>query len=156
MSANFNNSVPAAPSNAKNVTWQSDVSGNISAYLPTVEQTASNVDLTAQVANIGTATLITPAASGLFRVSVYIILTSVGTTSTLPSVVISWTDPDSSVAQSVTLTAASPSGNTTTTLAQGTFVIDAKISVVIQYATTSYASTGSAMQYALHIRTEAL
>lgn len=154
MSANFNNTTPVVPVNSVNVIWQSDASGNISASIPTSEQTASNVDLTAQVANVSTSTLLTPTASVLFRISAYIMLTSVGTTSTLPSVVLSWTDTDNSVSQSITLTASSPSGNTTTTFAQGTFVINAKTAVAIQYATTGYASSGSAMQYALHIRIE--
>jgi hypothetical protein len=117
----------------------------------------ATVDLTAQTANVGSTTLYAVPASGagVYRVSCYVIVTSVGTTSTLPSCVIGWTDKDNSVVQSFTLTPTN-TGNTTTTFQQATMVLDGKASTNITYSTTGYASTGSAMQYAIHIKVEAL
>jgi hypothetical protein len=160
MATNFNDTTPAAPSNGVNVKWQTDGSGNNSAYLPatTQELVSANLDLTAQNANITTATLYTPSASGLYRISAYIIVTTVASTgaatSTLPSVTIGWTDKDNSTAQTLVLTPTN-AGNLLTTYQQASCVIDALTAVAITYATGSYASnTASQMQYALHIRIE--
>lgn len=160
MATNFNDTTPAAPSNGVNVKWQTDGSGNNSAYIPAVAQeiVSASLDLTAQSANITTATLYTPSASGLYRVSAYIIVTTVASTgagtSTLPSVTIGWTDKDNSTAQTLVLTPTN-AGNLLTTYQQASCVIDALTAVAITYATGSYASnTASQMQYALHIRIE--
>jgi len=120
--------------------------------IPVIAQT---VDLTAQTANIGSTQLISlgPGGAGMYRVSVYAIVTSVGTTSTLPAVNVIFTDRNNSVSQTIAITATN-SGNATTTLAQGQAFISAKASTVISYSTTGYASTGAAMQYALHIKLE--
>lgn len=112
---------------------------------------------TAQVANIAATTLGTPVSSGRYRVSGYIVLTTVdGASSTLPSIVITWTDPDNNTAQSLTLTPTN-AGNVLTTLQQETAIISAKIAVAIQYATSGYASgTPATMAYAVHLVLERL
>jgi len=112
---------------------------------------------TAQTANIGATTLVTPGASGSFRVAGYIVVTTVaGTSSTLPSIVITWTDPDNNTAQSLTLTP-TDAGNILTTLRQATAIISAKTGVAVQYATTGYASDPAAtMQYAIRLVLEKL
>jgi hypothetical protein len=117
----------------------------------------ATVDLLAQTANIGSTTLYAVPAlgAGLYRVSCYAIVTSVGTTSTLPTCTIGWTDKDNSTVQTLNLTATS-TGNALTTFTQGTMVLDGKASTNITYSTTGYASSGSAMQYAIHIKVEAL
>ncbi len=114
-------------------------------------------DLTAQAANITAQTLYTPAATGLYRVSVSIIVTQAATTSsTLPSVVLAWTDGDNSTVQSFTMTATN-AGNTLTTYATGTAIINAKLSTAISWTSTGYLSSGATpMQYAVHVRAEAL
>lgn len=158
MSANFNDTTPAAPTNGVNVKWQTDGSGNDSAYVPAFAQeiTSASVDLTGQHANIATATLFTPVTSGLYRVSAYIIVTTVSSPgSTLPSVTIGWTDKDNATPQTIVLTPTN-AGNTLTTYQQASCVIDAVTAVAITYATGSYASGGVAMNYALHLRIEAL
>lgn len=118
------------------------------------------IDLTAQSADVGAATLYSVPASGagLYRVTAYIIVTTVASTgaatSTLPSVVITWTDSDNSTSQTKTLTATN-GGNLLTSYEQALMVVDAKASTTIQYSTSGYASdTASQMQYAVHIRAE--
>lgn len=159
MSTNFSNSVPAAPSGNQLVTFQTDGSGNMSAYVPDSSEqiTPSNVDLTAQAADISATTLYTPANSGIYRISAYIVVTVVDpTSSTLPSVVISWTDADNSTVQSLTLTPTN-AGNVLTTYQEAACVISADATDVITYATSGYASNVSGtMEFALHIRIEAL
>lgn len=114
-------------------------------------------DLTAQGANIGATTLyaVPAGAFGLYRVSIYIIVTQAATTSsTMPAVTITWTDTDSGVAQSFAATATS-AGNTTTTFAQAVVIVDANSSTNIQFSTSGYATSGAtSMQYAIHLRSE--
>ncbi len=50
MSSNFNDTVPAAPAGSTNVSWQTDGSGNDSAYVPTSILTPSNVSIVSLVA----------------------------------------------------------------------------------------------------------
>lgn len=152
---NLNDTTPAAPAGGTNVKWQEDVSGNVSAYAPsTATQTAAE-DLTAQAADITPTTFSTPTASGVFRVSGYIVVTQVATTSsTLPSIVITWVDADNSTPQSLTLTPTS-AGNLLTTFEQATGFISDKAANAIQFATSGYASSGATpMQFALHLRLE--
>lgn len=121
-------------------------------------QNLASVNLTAQTADIGATTLYTPPSGqgGLYRISAYIIVITVdGTSSTLPKVTIGWTDKDNSTAQTFDLTA-TDSGNLLTTLAQAAMVIDAIEAVAITYATSGYASGGTPMAYALHLKIEKL
>ena len=155
MAINLNNTTPAAPASNQNVLWQQDGSGNVSAYLPNTTQQFPGVDLTTQAANIAATTLLATPSAGVYRVSAYIIVTQVATTSsTMPSVVITWTDKDNTTAQTLTLTATS-TGNALTTFAQAMAVLDATSGSNIQYSTTGYVSSGATpMQYALHLRIE--
>ena len=120
---------------------------------------SGTIDLTAQGANVASATLyaVPSSGAGLYRVSCYVVVTQAATTSsTLPSCVISWTDTDNSTVQSFTVTPTN-TGNALTTLQQGVVYLDAKASTNITYSTTGYVSTGATpMQYAVHIRLEAL
>ncbi len=154
MAINLNDTTPAAPAGSTNVAWQEDVSGNVSAYVPSTGGTGP-VDSTGNVADIPGTTIITPASSGLFRITATIIVTVVdAVSSTLPSVVITWTDADNSTGQSFTLTPTN-AGNLLTTFQQANMEINALASGNIQYSTTGYASnTPATMTFALHIRTE--
>jgi hypothetical protein len=158
MASNFNDSVPAAAAGGINVKFLSDGAGNDSAYVPAsaIQLTANDVDLTAQDTSISATNLVASPVAGIYRISVYIIVTTADlVSSTLPSVQITWTDDNNSVAQSVTITPTN-AGNTTTTYQQAIAVINAAASS-IQYATSGYASgTPLAMKYALSIRIEAL
>jgi hypothetical protein len=117
----------------------------------------ATVDLVTQGANIGSTTLYTVPTAGLYRISCYAIVTRVATTSsTLPSCIVGWTDKDNATIQSVAVCGGG-SGNTLTQFCIGTAVVDSAAAVTIQYSTTGYASTGgTSMQYAIHIRLEAL
>ena len=126
------------------------LSGNVNTVL-------AQVNATAQTANIATTTLYAVPATGFYRVSIYITVTSIGTTSTMPSTTITYTDGNSGTNVHSTVTTATATTNSlTTTFAQATYVCYAKTGTNIQYATGSYASTGTAMQYALRIRLESL
>lgn len=155
MAINLNGTTPAAPSGATNVTFQNDVSGNVSAYITSAPGILPGVNLTAQTANISATTLLATTASGMYRVSGYIVVTTVdGVSSTLPKITITWTDANNSAVQSFDLTATS-TGNTTTTSKQGVMVVSALTTTNIQYATSGYVSnTPATMQYALHLTIE--
>jgi flagellar basal body P-ring protein FlgI len=157
VSVNFNSTSPAAPSGTTNVSFQSDGSGNISANVPNGAINTTPINLTAQAANITTTTILTPSASGVYRVSAYIIVSQAATvSSTLPSTTITWTDPDNSTSQSITLTPTN-TGNLLTTYQQASVIFNAKTGIPIQYSTASYATSGATpMQYGLRIRTEQL
>lgn len=157
MASNFNDSTPAAPAGQTNVVWQKDGSGNISASVPAGASTSATVDALTQAADITPTTLLAVTASGRYRVSGYIIVSQASTTSSvLPSIVITWTDPDNSTGQSLTLTPTN-AGNLLTSLQEALAVISAKTGTNVQYATSGYASVGGTpMQFALHIVLEAL
>lgn len=158
MSINLNGTTPAAPSGSTNVIWQKDTSGNVSAYVTSApELTGDDVDLTAQAANIASTDIIASPAAGIYRVSAYISVSqAASSTSTLPSVVITWTDQDSGQAMSLTLTPTS-TGNALTTVEQAAATLSLTSTTALAYSTTSYASSGATpMQYSLHIRVETL
>ena len=159
MSTNFNDSVPAPVAGGVNVKFQTDGSGNDSAYVPAGSFPTSfpGADAVAQAADISATTLLAVTASGLYRISGYIIVTQTATTSSvLPSIVITWTDTDNSTPQSFTLTPTN-AGNVLTTLQQGILIVDALTATNIQYSTTGYASVGgTVMNFGIHLRLESL
>lgn len=117
------------------------------------------VDLTAQQANISATTFYTVPATGMYRISFYAIETRAATTSsTLPTPEIYFTDFDNSTQQYLSATFTSgASVNSLQVLFSGVLAFNAKSGTVIQYLTAGYASVGAtAMQYALHVRLEAL
>ena len=138
-----------------NATTTFQLAGNVVGKI-----TAGTVDLITQAGDVGTTTLyaVPVSGAGLYRVSAYIIVTQAATSSsTLPSVVLTFFDLANLVQQTYTLVPASPTGNTLTTLAAGDFVMAAQALTNIQYATINYASSGGTpMQYALHLRLEAM
>ncbi len=150
--------------------------GKITTILSYPTATAS---LTGVAANVGTGTDVTtktgdlvattwlavPAVgAGMYRVSVYIAITTTAlTSSTMPSTCILWTDRDTSSSLQV-LTTASSTLNSLSTFGQASVVVDAKASTSIQIATgtnctggTTYASSpANAMQYKVRARVETL
>lgn len=157
MSLNLNDTIPAPPAGSTNIHFQRDVAGNASAYIKTPATLNPGVDLAAQVANIATTTLLATPPLGMYRVSAYIVQTVAATSSgTLPSVVVVFTDGDSSVTETLTLTAPS-SANVVGTQALGSATFYAKPTADITYSTTGYASVGAtALAYAIHLRIETL
>lgn len=144
---------------------------NISTVSNGVPAEYATVDLTGQTAAKSATTIYTPAATGMFRVSVYLQITTaaagVASSSILggaTGVVITYNDGDGNVAQSDTVGLMSTAGtivttsatNTTATNLNGTTVIYARTGVAIQYA-IGYTSVGTTpMAYAAHLKVEAL
>lgn len=159
MPSNFNDTTPAAPALGVNVKWQTDGNGNDSAYLAGGGIPTTAIDLTAQTANITPTTLYAVPASfsGLYRVTVFIIVTQAATTSsTLPAVSVVFTDNDNNTSQTLAVTAVN-TGNVLTTFEQGDAVINVKDSTTIQYKTTGTTTVGATpLNYAVHIRIEAV
>ena len=131
----------------------------------------ATVDLTAQAASISATTLYTPAASITFRISAVLQVTQAATVSSIlggtTGIVITYTEPDGSVAQSVIMALNSQSGtqltpasgntgNTTTTQSNGDMIIRAKSGTAIQYAIGYTSSGATPMQYAVHLKCEAI
>jgi hypothetical protein len=143
----------AAPTINATTTFQ--LAGNVVGKI-----TAGTVDLITQAGDVGTTTLyaVPVSGAGLYRVSAYIIVTqAASTSSTLPSVVLTFFDLANLTQQTYTLVPASPTGNSLTTLAAGDFVVAAEALTNITYATSGYASSGGTpMQFALHLRLEAM
>ncbi len=137
---------------------QTDGAGNVSANgTSAVELVSNGFNATGQTANIGATSLIASPTAGRYRVSVYIIVTTVdGASSTLPSIVLTWADP-SGQAQSKTFTATTPTGNSLTTFDSDDAFISLGASAPLAFSTTGYTSgTPATMQYAIHIVVEAL
>ncbi len=119
------------------------------------------VDNTTAVANIGSTILTTPTAAGLYRVTGVVIVNRVASTSsTLPNLILSWTDQDNSTVQSATFVATNPSANSLTTMYQIDAIMSVKASTNITYQTgdsLAYASSGvTSMRYSVRLRTEVL
>lgn len=159
MAANFNATTPAAPALGTNVIPQFDGSGNVSAYVAGGGIPTTAVDLTAQTADISPATLyaVPSGAAGMYRVSVFIIVTQAATTSsTLPAVSVIFTDNDNNTSQTLAATVVD-SGNALTTFEQSEVVINVKDGTTVQYETIGTVTSGATpLNYALHIRIEAI
>lgn len=125
-------------------------------------------DITAQSAAKTATTLCTPGATGMFRISIYEQITTAASSSSIlggaTGTVITYNDGDGNVAQSDTVAMDSTTGtvvttaagNTTTTNLIGVISIYARTGVAIQYA-IGYTSVGvTAMQYAAHLKCEAM
>lgn len=113
-------------------------------------------NLTAQTANVAATTLLAVGAkAGLYLVTVYLVVaTPASVSSTLPDSRIIFTDEDSSAVITVPLTSGL-TGNTTSTFAQATFIVNAKAASNIQFdigQVTPYASAGTPMQFAYRAR----
>ena len=146
--------------------FPSGITASIAAGVATLSgfQTASvaSVDLTVQAAAITTTTLYAVPTSGLYQISFYAkITTAAGISSVLGGTngfQIGYTDPTDSATPTVTvadLITNALSANTTTTAESVICVISAKTGTNITYA-YDYTSSGTAMQYKLSIRVEAI
>lgn len=155
MSVNFNSSLPAPVPGTSVVTFQTDGSGNISAYT-SGSPLASVVNLTAQAAAISTTTLLAVTSAGLYRLSYYANITTAGNAVNLTAT-FGWTD-DSGVAATVT-SASIPcntlGNNSVTSLGLGSIEFYADTSTNITYATALSGAIGVG-QYALRLRLENL
>jgi hypothetical protein len=137
---------------------------NINTVSNGVPSEYATVDLTAQAAAIGATTLYTPAATGMFRITAYLKVTTVdATSSTLGPLTITFTDGTDSVAQSNVMlmatqtgaAATSNSGNTTVSSLSGHMIVYASTSA-IQYAVAYASNVPGTMKYEVHLKVEAL
>jgi len=123
----------------------------------------ATVDLTAQTTALGPTSLINPPLTRMYRISAYLKVTTAGTTSTLGPLTITYTDGTDSVAQSNVMLMADETGaavtlnsiNTTVSVLTGSMIVWVAAGGPIQYA-VAYASTGTAMQYEVHLKLEAM
>lgn len=141
---------------------------NINTVSNGVPSELATVDSVTQSAAITATTIYTPAATGMFRLSVYLQVTRAASTSSIlggaTGVVITYTDGDGSVAQTDTVALRTTAGaiavtsatNTTATNLNGDLIIYAKTGVAIQYAIGYTSVGGTTMQFAAHLKVEAL
>jgi hypothetical protein len=124
----------------------------------------ATADIAATNGATGATTIFTPTYSGWYRVTVYLHITTTGTSPVAGPVTITYTEPDGSVAQSHVLLMANTSGavvtttvnnSTTTGTVTGSIVIYAKTGVAIQYAIAVSGTFGSG-RYQAHIICESL
>jgi hypothetical protein len=116
-----------------------------------------SINLTAQNANISPTSWFT-ATAGLYRISSYIIVEQAASvSSTMPDTQIVWVDRDSGATITANVTAGN-TGNTTSTFAQASTIINPAASSAVKYATgqvTAYASSGATpMLYNYRLRAE--
>lgn len=106
-------------------------------------------------ANIATTTVITPATASGHLIAVEILMTRAATSSsTLPSVVLKWTDSINAVERSQTFTPNNATSNSVTT-SNGSWVVLHYSNTLsnITYETTGYASSGATtMQYFVRVQ----
>ncbi len=123
-----------------------------------IPTTVATVDLTAQGANIGPATLYAVPASGggPYHLSCIGVVTRAGSvSSTLPSCSVTYTDLDSSVSETFQMCATNSTNTIGSLCLQSPIVVSAKGGTNITYTTAGYATAGgTSMQYALHLRAE--
>lgn len=154
--------------------YNSDYNGKITKYnnISTVSNGVpseyATVDLTTQAAAISATTIYTPITTGMFRISVYLQVTRAASTSSIlggaTGVVITYHDGDGNVAQTNTVAlattagaiAVTSAGNSTATNLSGTLLIYANSSTAIQYAIGYTSVGGTTMQFAAHLKVEAL
>ncbi|PYU66606.1 MAG: hypothetical protein DMG49_21605 [Acidobacteria bacterium] len=131
----------------------------------------ATIDITNQNANQGASTFYTTPSSGgagMYRVSAYVVLTTVdAVSSTLPNVQIVFTDQNTNTTITMDATpilagagmgqTAALTNNTVGTAVSGVIAISVGGGTVIQYQTAGYASnTPGTMKYAMHLKLEAL
>jgi len=134
------------------------VAGGIPGIIAKADQTAVGANIAA------TSLFAVPAAgAGMYRVNVYTVVTQAATvSSTLPFGQIIFTDNDTNISNTATVTNTN-TGNTVGSFGAlfsgggAQFIINVKASTTIQFQTTGYATNGATpMQYAIHIKLEFL
>lgn len=137
---------------------------NIATVSNGIPSELATIDSTGLVAAVTTATLYTPAATGMYRISAALKITTTGTAPVAGPITITYTDGDGSVAQSQVMLLQSTTGtvvtttvnnSTTTGTVNGSMVIYAKTGVAIQYAVAASGTFGTGV-YSVHLKCEAL
>ena len=137
------------------IVLQSTLGGNLtvgSVPLPII----ASINAVNQQANIVNTTIlvgsppITPITiAALYALSFAVYITTAATTSsTLPSLTITWTNRTNNAVQTATFSAAVPNSNSFTTMYTGQAIMSVASATNIQYSTAGYASVGgTVMQY---------
>lgn len=121
------------------------------AALATAPKLITSVNLTAQSASIAATDFSGGALTGgLYRISYYVRVTTVDTTSLSITVTFDWTDTTNP-----TWSGAAITGNTTTTTQQDSFLIRADAASAINYSTTVTPGTGDG-RYSLDVTLESV
>lgn len=119
----------------------------------------ATVNSTGNTANISSTTLyaVPSGGAGFYRVSAYLVeTTAASTSSTLPSLTLTWLD-ETGTSQTATIVSGGSASNTVGTYARGDFTVYSEASQNISYATTGYTSVGgTSMAYSVRIRLEYL
>jgi len=136
---------PIAPNDASKFL---DGTGVFSQPVPRAAGTSAN--LTAQSASIGATNLLASAAAGLYRISYYLNVTTVATTSSI-LLTLTWTD-GSGTAQSFSTPAIVK--NTVGYFISDSIVIESGAAQNIAYATTYVSNAAATMQYSLRVHLE--
>ncbi|MES2287366.1 MAG: hypothetical protein V4547_16860 [Bacteroidota bacterium] len=126
--------------------------------------TIATADIAATASATNTATLATPTADGMYRLTCYLKITVTGTSPVAGPVTITYTDADGSVAQSHVMLLQNTSGavvtttvnnSTTTGTVNGSMVMNAKSGTAITYA-IAVSGTYAAGRYTCHFTLERL
>lgn len=125
-------------------------------------QQVGTADIAATASATNTTTLVTPSADGMYRISIYMKITTTGTSPIAGPVTITYTDADGSVAQSHVMLLSNVAGavvtttvanSTTTGTVTGTMIVNAKSGVAITYA-IAVSGTFGAGRYTAHLTCE--
>lgn len=131
-----------------NVLVTFDLSGNMGLAGTLFQKPLAQADITGRTSTIGSTTLLTPGAAGMYRVSVSAYITPASGGSNL-SVTISWTQHGTGFAN----VPVNKSTVVTVDEGFGSVILYADASTNIQYSTT-YSISGSGGSYDLHVRLE--
>jgi hypothetical protein len=108
------------------------------------------VDKSNQNASIGTTTIGTPTATGMYRVAVYQRITTAAGVSSSLTTTIAWTDGG----VTCSLPGAALTGNTTTTVGTFTALVRADGATPVSFSTAYVSNAAGAMKYRLNITLE--
>lgn len=156
MAINLNRTTPAAPAGGTNAIFQTDGAGNVSAYLGSAPLAGAALNLTAQVAAIGTTTFFTTVTAGIYRLSYYLYITTAGNAVNLTGT-FGWTDT-TAVTSSVTTAniACNTLGANSSLIGQpGSLTFYSGSVTTITYATALSGAIGVG-NYSLRLRLESL
>lgn len=115
--------------------------------------TLARVDLTGKTADVSATALWTDQGKGslAYKVEGYTVCTVAGSaSSTLPAIVLSYTDSESNTAVTVTLGTQS-TANAVGTIVRGAANINVKAGTAVTFTTATYASTNAGMTFGVHV-----
>lgn len=154
MAINLNDTLPAAPAGSTNVSWQEDVSGNVSAHIagfagtPALVAQYDNAHLHYNQAGL----LFTTVVAGQYDIGAYVVCTESSAVGTIPGVTIGYFDKDTGVAEIKSITDPAD-GTVVGSLNSGTRRISVGAAQPIAWETLGYVGYDAYGEvfYALHL-----